>query len=106
VPDVVVLIKYTPELTVEHRFTADRTVDRAAVPGRSSELDEYAAEQALRLVDASPGWRLTRLTRGPADAAQALRGCVGVVAALPCARSWRKSAEVNVTYLVDPVSRY
>jgi len=73
VPRIVALIKYTPDLTAEHRFADDGTVDRAASPGRLSELDEYAAEQSLRIVEAGGDWELTYLTMGPADAAEALR---------------------------------
>jgi len=38
-----------------------------------SELDEYAAEQALRVQEAGGGWELTYLSMGPAGAAEALR---------------------------------
>jgi electron transfer flavoprotein beta subunit len=70
---IVALIKYTPDLTSERHFAADSTVDRAATPGRLSELDEYAAEQSLRIVEAGGDWELTYLTMGPAEAADALR---------------------------------
>jgi len=73
VPRIVVLIKYTPDLAARHQFAADGTVDRAAAGGRLSELDEYAAEQALVAADAGGDWQLTYLTMGPADAAEALR---------------------------------
>jgi electron transfer flavoprotein beta subunit len=73
VPRIVALIKYTPDLTSPHRFADDGTVDRAASPGRLSELDEYAAEQSLRLVEAGGDWELTYLTMGPPEAAEALR---------------------------------
>ena len=38
-----------------------------------SELDEYAAEQALRVQEGGGGWELTYLSMGPAGAAEALR---------------------------------
>jgi electron transfer flavoprotein beta subunit len=43
------------------------------VPGRLSELDEHAAEQALRIKEASDGWELVYLTMGPDGAQDALR---------------------------------
>jgi electron transfer flavoprotein beta subunit len=72
-PRIVVLVKYTPDLTGDRRFLPDGTVDRAAVPGRLSELDEHAAEQALRIKEKHDGWELTYLTMGPDGAADALR---------------------------------
>ena len=48
-PKIVVLVKFTPDLTSDRSFLPDGTVDRAATPGRLSELDEYAVEQALRI---------------------------------------------------------
>ncbi len=72
-PKLVVLVKFTPDLTSDRRFSEDGTLDRAAVPGRLSELDEYAAEQALRVVESGSGWELTYLSMGPAGAAEALR---------------------------------
>ena len=72
-PKLVVLVKFTPDLTSDRRFAADGTLDRAGVPGRLSELDEYAAEQALRVQEGGGGWELTYLSMGPAGAAEALR---------------------------------
>jgi electron transfer flavoprotein beta subunit len=73
VPKIVVLVKYTPDLTGDRSFRPDGTVDRASVPGRLSELDEHAAEQALRITEGSPGWELVYLTMGPDGAQDALR---------------------------------
>jgi electron transfer flavoprotein beta subunit len=70
---IVALIKYTPELTGDRRFAADMTIDRAAAPGRISELDEYTAEQALQVAEASGDAEITYLTMGPAAATDALR---------------------------------
>ena len=72
-PKLVVLVKFTPDLTSDRRFADDGTLDRAGVPGRLSELDEYAAEQALRVQEGGGGWELTYLSMGPAGAAEALR---------------------------------
>jgi electron transfer flavoprotein beta subunit len=73
VPKLVVLVKFTPDLTSDRRFSADGTLDRAGVQGRLSELDEYAAEQALRVQEGGGGWELTYVSMGPAGAAEALR---------------------------------
>jgi len=73
VPKIIVLVKYTPDLTADRSFLADGTVDRAGAPGRLSELDEHAAEQALQVQESSPGWELTYLTMGPDGAQEALR---------------------------------
>ena len=54
-PKLVVLVKFTPDLTSDRRFADDGTLDRGAVAGRLSELDEYAAEQALRVVEGAGG---------------------------------------------------
>jgi electron transfer flavoprotein beta subunit len=73
VPKIIVLVKYTPDLTADRSFLADGTVDRAGAPGRLSELDEHAAEQALQVQESSEGWELTYLTMGPDGAQEALR---------------------------------
>ncbi|GAA0402774.1 electron transfer flavoprotein subunit beta [Acrocarpospora corrugata] len=70
---IVVCVKYVPDPASQPRFTAGHTVDRENVPGRLSELDEYAVEQALRVVDAAPDTHVTHLTVGPPQAAEALR---------------------------------
>ena len=72
-PKIVVLVKYTPDLTSDRSFLADGTVDRAGTPGRLSELDEHAAEQALRVQESCAGSELVYLTMGPAGASDALR---------------------------------
>ncbi|GIJ71271.1 electron transfer flavoprotein subunit beta/FixA family protein [Virgisporangium ochraceum] len=70
---IVVLVKHVPEPTAEWRLADDGTLDRGAVDGRLSELDEYAVEQALRLVEAGAATDVTHLTMGPARAVDALR---------------------------------
>ena len=50
---IAVLVKYVPDATGPRAFTADHTTDRVGVDGLLSELDEYAVEQALRIVEAS-----------------------------------------------------
>ena len=48
---IVVLVKHVPEPTATWGYADDLTLDRGAVEGRLSELDEYAVEQAVRLVE-------------------------------------------------------
>ncbi|WP_040320510.1 electron transfer flavoprotein subunit beta/FixA family protein [Aeromicrobium marinum] len=69
---IVVAVKYVPDATADRTFTSDNTVDREGVDGLLSELDEYAVEQALQVVEAGEG-EVTVLTVGPADAADAVR---------------------------------
>ena len=69
---IVVLVKHVPEPTAA-RFGDDRTLDRAGVEGRLSELDEYAVEQAVSLVEKGFPATITFLTMGPGRAAESLR---------------------------------
>ena len=69
---IVVAVKYVPDATANRSFSADNTVDRDGVDGLLSELDEYAVEQALQIVEAGEG-EVTVLTVGPDDAADAIR---------------------------------
>jgi len=70
---IAVLIKYVPEATATWRFADDRTLDRAGVEGRLSELDEYAVEQAIRLAEAGVATEISYLTMGPSRAVDAVR---------------------------------
>lgn len=70
---IAVLIKYVPEATATWRFADDRTLDRESVDGRLSELDEYAVEQAVRLVEAGAATEISYLTMGPSRAVDAVR---------------------------------
>ncbi|GAA1727418.1 electron transfer flavoprotein subunit beta/FixA family protein [Aeromicrobium alkaliterrae] len=69
---IVVAVKYVPDATGDRTFTSDNTVDREGVDGLLSELDEYAVEQALQVVEAGEG-EVTVVTVGPEDAADAVR---------------------------------
>ncbi len=69
---IVVAVKYVPDATANRSFNADNTVDRDGVDGLLSELDEYAVEQALQIIEAGEG-EVTVLTVGPDDAADAIR---------------------------------
>ena len=70
---IIVLVKHVPEPAVSWRFAEDLTLDRASVNGRLSELDEYAVEQAVSLVEQGLPATITYLTMGPARAAEGLR---------------------------------
>jgi electron transfer flavoprotein beta subunit len=70
---IVVLVKHVPEPTASWRYADDRTLDRAGVEGRLSELDEYAVEQAVSLVEKGLPATITYLTMGPARAVDGLR---------------------------------
>jgi electron transfer flavoprotein beta subunit len=70
---IVVPVKYVPEPTANWRFSDDLTLDRGAIEGRLSELDEYALEQAVRLVEGGLEAEIVAITVGPAKATDALR---------------------------------
>src|SRR5207253_1022281 len=74
--NIVVCVKYVPDATGDRHFEADNTVDRAAVDGLLSELDEYAVEQALKIKEAGDdpaATEVTVLTVGPEKAVEAIR---------------------------------
>ncbi len=71
--NIVVCVKHVPDATADRTFDpADNTVDRAAVDGLLSELDEYAVEEALKIVEAGEG-EVTVVTVGPEQATDAIR---------------------------------
>lgn len=70
---IVVLVKHVPDATRDRSFATDQTLDRVAAEGRISELDEYAVEQALQLVEKAGEGEITFLTMGPPAASDALR---------------------------------
>jgi electron transfer flavoprotein beta subunit len=70
---IIVCVKQVPDATGDRGFAADNTSDRQRVEGRLSELDEYAVEQALRIVESGVDAEITYLTMGPASAVDALR---------------------------------
>ena len=72
--NIVVCVKYVPDATGDRRFEADGTVDRVAVDGLLSELDEYAIEQALQIKEKlGDDTEVTVLTVGPEQAVDAVR---------------------------------
>jgi electron transfer flavoprotein beta subunit len=70
--NIVVCVKYGPDAQADRGFEPDRTTDRVGVDGLLSELDEYAVEQALTIVEAGSG-QVTVLTMGPEQAATAVK---------------------------------
>lgn len=70
--NIVVCVKYVPDAQGARTFTEDNTTDRENVDGLLSELDEYAVEEALKLVEAGEG-EVTVLTVGPDGAAEAIK---------------------------------
>jgi len=75
--NIVVCVKYVPDATADRTFSeSDSTTDRLGVDGLLSELDEYAIEAALQLVEsaaASEESTVTVLTVGPDKAADAIK---------------------------------
>ncbi|MDO5503011.1 MAG: electron transfer flavoprotein subunit beta/FixA family protein [Actinomycetia bacterium] len=71
--NIVVCVKYVPDAQSERSFDAsDNTTDRVNVDGLLSELDEYAVEEALKIVEAGEG-EVTVVTIGPDEAADAVK---------------------------------
>ena len=71
--NIVVCVKYVPDAQADRAFDeSDKTTDRVGVDGRLSELDEYAVEEALKIVEAGEG-SVTVLTMGPEGAADAVK---------------------------------
>ena len=71
--NIVVCVKYVPDAQSDRTFNeSDNTTDRVGVDGLLSELDEYAVEEALKLVEAGEG-EVTVVTVGPDQAADALK---------------------------------
>ena len=71
--NIVVCVKYVPDAQADRTFNAgDNTTDRVGVDGLLSELDEYAVEEALKIVEAGDG-EVTVLTIGPDQASEALK---------------------------------
>ena len=72
--NIVVCVKHVPDAQSERTFRdSDRTVDREGVDGLLSELDEYAVEEALKIVEAAGEGEVTVLTVGPDAAADAIK---------------------------------
>jgi electron transfer flavoprotein beta subunit len=70
---IVVCIKQVPATGADKRYTDDLRLDRAAAEAIINPLDEYAIEQALRLLDDGATESVTYLSMGPERASEALR---------------------------------
>ena len=70
--NIVVCVKYVPDAQGDRTFNEDNTTDRDNVDGLLSELDEYAVEAALKIVEAGEG-EVTVVTVGPDQAADAVK---------------------------------
>jgi electron transfer flavoprotein beta subunit len=70
---IVVCIKQVPATGADKRYTDDLRLDRTGVEAIINPLDEYAIEQALRLVDDGKAESVTYLSMGPDQASEALR---------------------------------
>lgn len=70
---IVVCIKQVPATGADKRYTDDLRLDRTGVEAIINPLDEYAIEQALRLLDDGTVESVTYLSMGPEQAGEALR---------------------------------
>ena len=70
---IVVCIKQVPATGADKRYTDDLRLDRASVEAIINPLDEYAIEQALRLLDDGVVESISYLSMGPEQAGEALR---------------------------------
>ena len=71
--NIVVCVKQVPDTWSEKKLAAgDATLDRAATDPVMNEMDEYAVEEALKIVEASGG-EVTVLCMGPDPAAETVR---------------------------------
>jgi electron transfer flavoprotein beta subunit len=70
---IAVCVKQVPDTWAEKTLqSADSTLDREGPEGVMNEIDEYAVEEALQLVEAHGG-DVTVVTMGPAKAAETVR---------------------------------
>jgi len=79
---IAVCVKQVPDSWAEKKMSADGRLDRAGVDAVLNDLDEYAVEAALKLVEASSptgeagegsGHTITVISMGPERASEALR---------------------------------
>ncbi|MGH3415031.1 MAG: electron transfer flavoprotein subunit beta/FixA family protein [Actinocrinis sp.] len=71
--NIVVLVKQVPDTAADKRLDPGTlTVDRAAVDGLINEMDEFAVEEALQLVE-KHGGEVTVVSMGPEDATDAYK---------------------------------
>jgi electron transfer flavoprotein beta subunit len=75
---IAVCVKQVPDTWAEKKLRADTsTLDRESADGVLNELDEYAVEQGLQLVEANGG-EVVIVTMGPERAAETLRKAISM----------------------------
>lgn len=75
---ICVCVKQVPDSWAEKKLSAsDKTLDRAAADRVVNELDEFAVEEALKIVEAGGG-EVTILSVGPAEAADSVRKAISM----------------------------
>ena len=74
---ILVCIKQVPDSWAEKKLTPEKVLDRASADAVLNDLDEYAVEEALKIVEAhggaEAGHTITLLSMGPERAQEALR---------------------------------
>lgn len=76
--NICVCVKQVPDSWAEKKLSdTDKTLDRASADRVVNELDEYAVEEALRLVEANGG-EVTILTMGPEQAVDSVRKAISM----------------------------
>jgi electron transfer flavoprotein beta subunit len=75
---IVVCVKQVPDTWAEKKLNPDdMTLDRAAADAVMNEMDEFAVEEALRLVEAHGG-EVVILSMGPAKTAETIRKAISM----------------------------
>lgn len=75
---IAVCVKQVPDTWAEKKLrSADSRLDRESADGVLNELDEYAVEQALQIVEASGG-EVVIVTMGPERAGETLRKAISM----------------------------
>ena len=75
---IAVCVKQVPDTWAEKKLRVDTsTLDRESADGVLNELDEYAVEQALQLVEAQGG-EVVIVTMGPGRASETLRKAISM----------------------------
>jgi electron transfer flavoprotein beta subunit len=69
---IVVCVKQVPDTWAEKKLDASKTLDRVSVDNSLNEIDEFAIEAALQLIEAHTG-TVTVLCMGPDSATEAIR---------------------------------
>ncbi len=74
---ILVCIKQVPDSWAEKKLSPEKVLDRASADAVLNDLDEYAVEEALKIVEAhggaETGHTITLLSMGPERAQEALR---------------------------------